>query len=126
MRKMLSLLLLVLFVFGSCTTMKITNAQFSDSDVATRSLGDFKISVPVTEWFGASGGANLFNISSTAMAEVIEKAIMDEVLARRGDAAIDVTIIYQSSFGNIILNAITAFIYSPSTAIITGKIVEYR
>ena len=125
MKKMLLFVPLVLVLLFACTTMKISEAQFSRSTVATRSLGDFKITVQVAEFFGASGGANLFNISATSMDEKISDAIMDEVMARGGDAAVDVTIVYQANFGHILLNAVTATIYAPASAIITGTIVEY-
>ena len=126
MKKSVLLVLLIMVFAVSCTTMKITDAQFSRSTVQTRSLGDFRLRVSVREWLGISGGPNILNISASAMDDAIRDAIMDEVLTRGGDAAVDVTIIYRSTIGNIIFNSITAGFYAPATAIITGTIVEYR
>ena len=125
MRKIWLPALLLLVLFGSCTTMKISNVQYTRSTVSARSLGEFEITVPVREWLGVSGGPNILNITAARMDKAIKDAVMDEVMTRGGDAAVDVTIVYKSKLGNLILNSITALIYAPATAVVTGTIVEY-
>jgi hypothetical protein len=54
--------------------------------------------------------------------DAIQKAIRD----KNGDAAINVTIEHQASFVDIILNAVTSYIYAPSLVIVSGTIIKYE
>jgi hypothetical protein len=89
------------------------------------SVGDFETSVAVTEWLGASGGANLVNVTADAMDTVVFDAIQAEIAALDGDAAVNVTIKQEATALDMILNYVTGNIYSPVHVVITGTVVKY-
>jgi hypothetical protein len=89
-------------------------------------VGDFKVEVWVHGFLGSAAGTKLFNLTADATDPAVKDAIMKEIKSRGGDAAINVTIEYQASFVNILLNSITAYIYAPGNLIITGTVVKFQ
>lgn len=123
--KVLGLLALVM-VIGACTTFQLTGIQVVEDMPGMTPIGDFETTVNVNEFVGSSGGANLFNVTADAMDNEIYDAIRREVERRSGDAAVNVTVRYEASFVNILLNVITFNIYAPATAHISGTVVSYN
>lgn len=123
--KLLGLLALVMVV-GACTTFQLTGIQVVEDMPGMTTIGEFETTVNVNEFIGTSGGANLFNVTSDAMDNEIYDAIRREVERRAGDAAVNVTVRYEASFVNILLNVITFNIYAPATAHISGTVVSYN
>ena len=60
------------------------------------------------------------------MNDSIRDVIQQEIENRSGDAAINVKVVYESTFLDILANAVTFGIYAPTTAIITGTVVSYN
>lgn len=118
--------LVALLAIAGCTTFQLSGIQVVEDMPGMQPLGDFEIIVPVNEFIGAPGGANLFNASATAMNNPIRDAIRREIENRSGDAAINVTVEYRASFVNILLNGLTLGIWSPAQAIVTGTVVSYN
>ncbi len=119
------LLAALAFAVAGCTTFKFSGAQVTTQLPAYTSVGTFDVRVWVNEFLGSSGGANLFNLSADAMDTPIYDAIQREIHKYSGDAAVNVTIEYQASFVDILLNAVTSGIYAPAEAHITGTVVKY-
>ncbi len=115
----------LLVALVSCTTFKFSGAQVTTQLPAYTSVGTFDITVWVNEFLGSSGGANLFNITADAMDTPIYDAIQREIHKYSGDAAVNVTIEYNASVVDILLNAVTSGIYAPAEAHITGTVVKY-
>ena len=90
------------------------------------SVGEFEVTVAVFELLGSAGGANLFNVTADAMDTKIYDAIQREIQKFTGDAAVNITVEYRASFGNLILNGLSMGILAPATAKITGVIVKYQ
>ena len=111
---------------GACTTFQLSGVSVVSDMPGVEVVGDFSTTVAVTEWLGASGGANLFNVTADAMDSAIYDAIQREVAQMSGDAAIDVDIRYEATFINLLLNQLTGTIYSPATAFISGTVVRYN
>lgn len=128
MKKTLQLAAIVMAVLavGACTTFQLSGIQVVEDMPGMQPVGDFEISVPVHEFLGSAGGSNLFNVTADAMDNEIYDAIRREVEKRSGDAAINVTVRYEASFVNILLNGITFGIYAPATAVVTGTVVSYN
>jgi hypothetical protein len=118
-------LLLAVIALSSCTTFQLSGTQVTKQIPSYTSVGTFDITIPVNEFLGSSGGANLFNVTADAMDTVIYDAIQREIQKYTGDAAVNVTVTYQASFVDILLNVITFNIYAPAHAHITGTIVKY-
>ena len=124
--KVVALLFVAAALLASCTTFKASGLSYSIASPKTTVLGDFKTEVWVNEFLGASGGANLFNISADATEGAVREAIQNAIKEKNGDAAINVTIEHQASFVDLLLNAITSSIYAPGNIIISGTIVKYE
>lgn len=112
-------------LLASCTTFKISGVQVTAELPAYTEVGAFDIDVWVDKFLGSSGGATFLNVTADAMDAPIYDAIQREMRKYSADAAIDVTIEYEASFVNILLNAITGGIYAPAEAHVTGVLVKY-
>ena len=128
LKKSVYLLFAILLVVGvaSCTTFKLSGIQVTREIPSYQTVGEFEITVPVTELLGSSGGANIANISATAMDDKIYDAIQREIQKYTGDAAVNVTVEYHVTLINAVLNSLTASILAPATATISGVIVKYN
>jgi len=122
----LATILAIVLVVGACTTFQFSGATVVEDMPSMQPLGDFETSVAVHEFVGASGGANLFNVTADSMDAKIYDAIRREVQKRSGDAAINVTVRYEASFVNLLLNGLTWGLYAPATAVISGTVVSYN
>jgi hypothetical protein len=121
-----SVVVLAILAVGACTTFQLSGIQVVEDMPGMQPIGDFEIKVGVHEFLGAPGGANFLNVTADSMDNEIYDAIRREVEKRSGDAAINVTVTYEASFVNILLNAVTLGIYAPATAVITGTVVSYN
>ncbi len=118
-------LMVVVIALSSCTTFQLSGTQVTKQIPSYTSVGTFDITVAVHEFLGGSGGPNLLNVTADAMDTVIYDAIQREIQKYTADAAVNVTVTYQATFVDILLNAITLNIYAPAHAHITGTIVKY-
>lgn len=127
MKKVLLIFVSAVLLLGlfSCTTFKFSGAQITKEIPSYQKVGEFSIVVPVTEWLGSAGGANILNISADSMDTKIYDAIQREIQKYTGDAAVNVVIEYKPSFVDILLNGVTAGIIAPAHAYVTGIIVKY-
>ncbi|HTP58862.1 MAG TPA: hypothetical protein VMM82_08090 [Spirochaetia bacterium] len=116
---------LIIFLTG-CTTFKLSGAQVTAQLPSYTTVGTFDINVWVNKFLGSSGGATLFNITADATDAPIYDAIQREIHKYSADAAVNITIEYQASFVDILLNGLTAGIYAPGEAHVTGTIVKYN
>jgi hypothetical protein len=121
----LAVLVVLAVALSGCTSFKFAGAQITKEIPSYNSVGTFDITVPVNEFLGQSGGTNLFNVTAEAMDTEIYDAIQREIQKYTGDAAVNVTIVYEATFLDILLNGITFGIYAPAHAHITGTIVKY-
>ena len=110
---------------SGCTSFKLSGAQMTAQLPAYTSVGTFDVTIWVNKFLGSAGGTNLFDITADATDTPIYDAIQREIHKYSGDAAVNVTITYGASFVDILLNGLTAGIYSPGEARITGTIVKY-
>ncbi len=117
--------LLALFA-ASCTTFKLSGAQITREIPSYDTVGSFDITIPVWEFLGSAGGANLFNATSDAMDTKIYDAIQREIQKFTGDAAVNVVVEYRTSFGDMFFNGLTVGILAPAHAHVTGIIVKYN
>jgi hypothetical protein len=124
--KLVAIALFVVLALSACTTFQISGIQVAKNTPSTENVGDFEVEVKIWEYLGSSGGSNLGNISATAMDGPIYDAIQKEIEKKSGDAAIDVTIIYQATFLDVVINSFTGSILAPATAKISGTIVKYN
>jgi hypothetical protein len=125
-RCMLKVLIVLLAITAiSCTTFQFSGAQVTKTIPSYASVGTFDVTVKVHEFLGFSGGANLLNITADAMDTKIYDTIQREIQKYTGDAAVNITIEYEASFIDLLLNGITFGIYAPATARIKGTIVKY-
>ncbi len=122
---LISLVVAALFV-SSCTTFKFEGAQVTREIPSYNAVGNFDINVKVNEFLGASGGANLLNVTADNMNTAIYDAIQREIQKFTGDAAVNISIEYQAGFVDLLLNGITWGLYAPATAHIKGTIVKYN
>ncbi len=109
----------------SCTTFQFSGAQVTKTIPSYTSVGTFDVTVKVHEFLGSSGGTNLFNITADNMDTKIYDTIQREIQKYTGDAAVNITIEYEASFVDLLLNGITFGIYAPATARIKGTVVKY-
>lgn len=80
----------------------------------------------VNEFLGTSGGANIVNATATNMDNPIYDAVRREINKYSGDAAVNVTVQYEASFVDLLLNGITFGVYAPAHAKIKGTVVKYQ
>jgi hypothetical protein len=119
-------ILVVVALIASCTTFQVSGVQMNRETPSYESVGQFEVSVPVHELLGGSGGANLANITAASMDEKIFDTISREIAKFSGDAAVNVTIEYQATFIDLLLNGLTAGIYAPAHAKISGTVVKFQ
>jgi hypothetical protein len=124
--QVISLTIAAVLLIAGCTTFRASNLATTSAKPKTRELGTFTTSVLVNEFFGNSGGINLFNITSAKMDAICQEALQAEIFKLGGDAAVDVTIEYRASFGNLLLNIITCGIWAPATLELNGTVVKYE
>lgn len=127
--KNLKIVLIAAIIFAgltSCTTANYSDLVVTTKDLSGEVLGNFEITVKVTEFLGSPGGANLLNITADAMKEPVKQAIKAEIANKGGDAAINVEIIQKAEVLDMILAGITGSIYSPSTVMVTGTVIKYE
>ena len=117
---------LVIAMIASCTSFQMSGIQITAEIPSYQTVGEFEITVRVTEFLGTAGGINLFNVSADAMDEKIYDAIQREIQKFTADAAVNVTVKYQASLMNLILNGITMTFVAPATATVTGVLVKYQ
>lgn len=121
-----AVIVVAVLAVGACTTFQLSGIQVVEDMPGMSPIGDFEIKLPVHEFLGGSGGTNLFNVTATNMDNEIYDAIRREVERRSGDAAINVTVRYEASFVNLLLNGITFGLYAPATAHVSGTVVSYN
>jgi len=119
-------ILAMLGLIVSCTTFQLSGVQMNKETPSYQPVGQFEVSVPVHEFLGGPGGANFANITATKMDTKIFDAISREIDKFSGDAAVNVTVEYQATFVDLLLNALTSGIYAPAHAKISGTIVKFR
>jgi hypothetical protein len=122
--KWVAVLVVAAAVLASCTTFKASGLSYTLKAQKTTVVGDFRTEVWVHQFLGSSGGAKLLNLTADAMEGPVKEAIQNAIRDKNGDAAINVTIEYQASFVNLLLNGITSGIYAPAMAIVSGTIVK--
>jgi hypothetical protein len=116
--------ILFIIVISSCTAFQIDGLEVHKTPTQGTVIGDFSTTVSISKFCGVAGGVNLFNITSKATDPKIIQAIQAEINNRDGTSAVGVKIVYKATFVNYLLNVITATIYAPSTAIVTGTIIR--
>ena len=128
MRKILQVLVVifVIIAIASCTTFKMSGIQVTKNIPSYQAVSEFEIRVPVMELLGAAGGANIANITSDAMDTKIYDAIQREISKFTGDAAVNVTVEYQITLVNAVINGLTGSVLAPATAVVSGVIVKYQ
>ena len=110
----------------SCTTFQVSGVQMNKETPSFQAVGQFEKTIVVNEFLGNSGGINLLNVTATNMDEKIFDAIRREIEMFSGDAAVNVTIKYEATFIDLLLNVLTASIYAPAHATISGTIVKFQ
>lgn len=113
-------------LIASCTTFQLSGIQQSADLPSYQTVGEFETTVQVNEFIGEPGGANLFNVTATAMDDQIYDAIRREIQRYSGDAAVNVTVEYKASFVDYLLNGLTLGFYSPARAEVSGVIIKYQ
>ncbi len=108
----------------SCTTAQYSNLTVTKDASTATVLGSFETTVKVTEWLGAPSGMNYFNVTATEADAPVNAAILAEIDALGGSAAVNVQILQQAQVLDIILNNISGGIYAPTTVIISGDVVK--
>ena len=119
-------ILAVVGLIASCTTFQVSGVQVNKATPSFQSVGEFQKTIAVNEFLGSSGGANFANVTATNMDEQIFDAIRREIEKFSGDAAVNVTIKYEATFIDLLLNGITSGIYAPAHATISGTIVKFK
>jgi hypothetical protein len=117
---------LLVFVVASCTSFQLSGIQMNDEMASYNTVGEFETTVQVHEFVGSSGGANLLNLTATNMDNPIYDAVRREINKYSGDAAVNVTIVYEASFIDLLLNGFTFGLYAPAHAKIKGTVVKYQ
>ena len=118
--------ILLVVIVSSCTTFQLSGIQVTKTLQSYQTVGEFDITIPVWEFLGSSGGANIGNITATAMDEKIYDAIQREISKLTGDAAVNVTVEYGITVLDLVLNSVTSSILAPATAHVTGVVVKYN
>ncbi len=116
----------VLMAMASCTTFKLSGIQVTKTIPSYQTVGEFEIKVPIMEFLGSAGGANIANMTADAMDVKIYDAIQREISKFTADAAVNVTVEYQVTLVNAIINGVTGAILAPATALVSGVIVKYQ
>jgi hypothetical protein len=122
---MSALLALVLFL-GSCTSFQLSGIQMNEEMPSYQAVGDFKTSVMVSEFLGSSAGTNILNVTATNMDNPIYDAVRREINKYSGDAAVNVTVVYEATLVDMLLNGFTFGLYAPAHANIEGTVVKYQ
>lgn len=117
---------LLIAIVSSCTTFKLSGIQVTREIQSYQTVGQFKIDVPVMELLGTSGGANIVNVTATAMDTRIYDAIQREIQKYTGDAAVNVTVEYKVTLVNAVINGLSGTILAPAVAEVSGVIVKYN
>ncbi len=127
MKKITQLFVLsaMLLATMSCTTASFSGLQMTKEMPAHQVVGDFEVTVKITEYLGAPGGANLGNITAEAMNSVVSDAIQMEISNYDGDAAIDIDIVQKATFVDVLLTSVTGSIYAPCHVTISGTVIKY-
>jgi hypothetical protein len=115
---------LVLFVLASCTTVSFQGLQMQKDLESYSVVKEFEITMKDTQLLGSGTGYGLISLNQPD--ERIFQEIRREIDKVSGDAAIDVTIEYKTTFTDMLLNGATAALYSPRTIKVTGTIVSYN
>jgi len=115
---------LLTVVAVSCTTVSFQGIQAQKDLPAYTVVGQFEKVITDPAILGNAGGIKLIPLGDAD--ERIFTYIQDEITKWSGDAAINVTIEYQATFVDILLNALTAGIYAPSHIVIKGTVVNYN
>jgi hypothetical protein len=114
----------VVAAITSCTSFQASGLEVHQTATEGSVIGDFSIDVKIHKFLGSAGGNTLFNLASDATDPAIVQAIRTEIQNRGGTSAINVKIQYQATFLNLLLNSITANIYAPARAHVTGTIIK--
>ncbi len=124
MRTALLLAVALVLVIG-CTTFKASGLSYTPAGSTKYTIvGDFHTSVWVNEFLGNSGGAKLFNLTADATEGPVKDAIETAIKEKGGTGAVNITIMHQASFINLILNGITSGLYAPSMVIVSGTVIK--
>ena len=123
--KLLAIITIVLIVMMSCTTATFSGLQMTKDMDSFVVVKDFETTVTVWEFLGTSGSANLFNITADAMDDPVFDAVQKEIQKLGGDAAVDITLVQEATFGNMIINGLTGSILAPCKVHITGTVVKF-
>jgi len=116
---------LVTLLIASCTTFKLSGIQMNEEMASYQTVGQFETTVTVNEFLGSSGGSNLLNVTADAMDNPIYDAVRREINKYSGDAAVNVTVHYEATFVDMLLNGFTFGLYAPAHAHIEGTVVKY-
>ena len=110
--------------FTACTTFKVEGLALSTMTSNAESLGLFSKKKLVHEFLGNPAGANLFNISATVMSDKVSEIIWEEITARGGNGARNITISYSAGPLAYIANYFTFRIWAPATLKISCEIIK--
>ena len=121
-----AVILILVMAAASCTTFKLSGIQITKAIPSYQTVGEFEISVSVMEFLGSAGGVNIANMTADAMDTKIYDAIQREISKFTGDAAVNVTVEYEVTLINAIVNGLTGAILAPATAQVSGVIVKYQ
>jgi hypothetical protein len=116
--------LALLLVLASCTTVSFEGLQMQTDLEGYSVVREFEIELKDTKLLGAGTGYGLMSLNQPD--ERIFEEIRREIDKASGDAAVDVTIQYKTSLGDMIWNSLTGTLYSPRTIVVTGSIVKYN
>ena len=126
MKKIFILLVLGLSLsITSCMSFKASDLAIIQQDQSMKMLGHFKKTVLVHEFLGASGGANLINISADVMNEKITDIVWKEINKRDGNGAINIEIEYSATFLDILANGLTESIWAPAHLTVSGDVILF-
>ena len=126
MKKVVSIAMLsgvVLFILASCTTVSFEGLQMQKDLQSYSVVKDFRLELSDTKLVGVQTTVGLISLNEPD--ERIFQRIREEIDKVSGDAAIDVSIQYGTSFTDLLLNTVTVGLFSPRTIVVTGTIVSY-
>lgn len=127
MRFMRTALLLAaaLVIAMGCTTFKASGLSYVPAgSVKYTVVGDFHTSVWVNEFLGSPAGVKLFNLTADSTEGPVKDAIEAAIKEKGGTGAVNITVVHQASFVNIILAGITGGLYAPGTVIVSGTVIK--
>lgn len=116
--------LMAIFLFSSCVTFKAEGLSYTTETEGFSVVGKFSVRKTVHELLGTPAGANLFNISSSAMSDKIYAVVSREVQKAGGNGARNISITYSAGPLAYIANAITGGIWAPASLKIKGEIIK--